>query len=117
MSRLFSLSSKVPLLVVEELGQAGIPCLKNLSDKSAWFCGEPEGKLENWDFYRQSTAWGAESPRDKGLTRATMREFKARWDDTIELVDANVDYIFAVYIYSPDCLTAFAHLIRAFAKE
>ncbi|MFA4846425.1 MAG: hypothetical protein WC654_07795 [Patescibacteria group bacterium] len=97
-------------LLVEELRTAGIDVIFD-GDKNML-----RGELGNWKFFRMPERWKAfVSDPSKGLPDDAPALFISVWGDSDSASFTKYGSVF--YLYTQEALTAFAHLIKAFAKE
>jgi hypothetical protein len=84
---------------------------------------KPIGQLRNWLFIRGPAVWVAHAhfPAD-GLPENAMRDFNVKHSTACRIIGLFSDHghpsvVNAVELRTQRALTAFAHLIKAFAKE
>ncbi|MFA4846426.1 MAG: hypothetical protein WC654_07800 [Patescibacteria group bacterium] len=105
------------LVCMDELEKAGIPCLKDAGDIAAWVDGKADGKFGEWEFSRHENKWVAKTIPQKGMDRSIAMIFASTWRREIHLDQSSFKKAYEFHILTQPGLTAFAHLIKAFAKE
>ena len=101
----------------EELVVAGIPFVQN--ERTEY--GEVAGKLGGWNFHNKNECWLANTPGfSKRLPGMTARQFEKAWPREAGMLSINGwdndETACTIQLYTQAALTAFAHLIKAFAK-
>ena len=101
----------------EELVVAGIQFVQN--ERTEY--GEVAGKLGGWNFHNKNECWLANTPGfSKRLPGMTARQFEKAWPREAGMLSINGwdndETACTIQLYTQAALTAFAHLIKAFAK-
>ena len=116
-----NIAKKWRATVRRELKAAGIPVAPGEVP-----CGLL-GELGTWTFCRSDDMWQARTEA-QGIPRALAEMFNDIWGEEVRVWDVadmdmkvtlgdDVEFIDYYAIYTPEGLAAFAHLIKAFAKE
>ena len=102
--------------VHQELLEAGID-LTAPEDTGYTFrhpAGHFDGHVSEWQFRREANKWVAATNWRGGIPDTTIKELH---DPSIKITAGHGNMAFIVEITSLPALNAFAHLIKAFAKE